>query len=146
MLHSEFTQRVKFEVSNEEFEAINVVYMASDLDKDEFCKMWCRMNAKRIKAYKEEQKANENKEEFLKKIYNIYYKLTMDADSNLLINEVLNDKEESCLEKFGIQTTKFSPMFEMELTKKVWQVWHELNERVDEFKHCWSVENYMIIR
>ena len=41
------------EVSNDEFWAINEVYNNSDLDKDEFCKMWCKMNASRVKAAKD---------------------------------------------------------------------------------------------
>ena len=48
MLHSEFIQRTGVEVSNYEFDAINEVYMNSDLDKDEFCKMWCKMNKSRV--------------------------------------------------------------------------------------------------
>ena len=48
MTQQEFTQRVNVEVSNSEFEAINVVYMNSELDKDEFCKMWVKMNKTRI--------------------------------------------------------------------------------------------------
>lgn len=39
-------------VDGQEFDAINVVYMNCDLEKDEFCKMWEKMNAKRIESYK----------------------------------------------------------------------------------------------
>ena len=39
-----------------EFESINKVYMNADIDKDVFCKMWCKMNASRVKAAKEEIK------------------------------------------------------------------------------------------
>ena len=42
MTQQEFTSRTLVEVSNEEFWAINQVYNNSDLDKDEFCKMWAR--------------------------------------------------------------------------------------------------------
>lgn len=54
MLQNEFQTRTKVNVSVEEFDAINVVYMNSDLDKDEFCKMWCKMNASRVRAAKTE--------------------------------------------------------------------------------------------
>lgn len=58
MLQNEFQTRTKVNVSAGEFDAINVVYMNSDLDKDEFCKMWCKMNASRVRAAKTEaQKA-----------------------------------------------------------------------------------------
>lgn len=61
MLYSEFTERVGINVSTEEFEAINNVYMMADVDKDEFCKLWAKMNFLRIKAHKE-QIAKEAKE------------------------------------------------------------------------------------
>lgn len=95
MLHSEFTQRVQFEVSNEEFEAIHVVYMASDLDKDEFCAMWRKMNAKRIKAYKEEQKAKERRFEKISRIHAFKQILFSEVCENPMarIDEVLNARD-----------------------------------------------------
>lgn len=62
MTTKEFTERTMVEVSNDEFEAINVVYMNSDLDKDEFCKMWCKMNATRVWNAKRELKAQRERE------------------------------------------------------------------------------------
>lgn len=59
MTQSEFTQRTKVAVDNEEFFAIHEVYVASDLDKDAFCKMWCKMNKSRVQAAKEKNKAAE---------------------------------------------------------------------------------------
>ena len=50
MLQSEFTERTKVQVSAEEFEAINEVYMHCDLDKDSFCSLWCKMNRSRVEA------------------------------------------------------------------------------------------------
>lgn len=52
MNYNEFTTRTSVNVTAEEFKAINEVYMNSDLDKDEFCKMWCKMNASRVSAAK----------------------------------------------------------------------------------------------
>lgn len=48
MTKQEFTQRVLVEVSDKEFEAINEVYMNSDLEKDAFCKVWKKMNKTRV--------------------------------------------------------------------------------------------------
>lgn len=62
MTQKEFEARA-IEVSTKEFEAINMVYMNSDLEKDEFCKMWCKMNASRVKAYKAEQKSKQELED-----------------------------------------------------------------------------------
>lgn len=52
MTQQEFFERTKVEVSNNEFKAIQDVYYYSDLDKDEFCKLWCKMNKTRVKAAK----------------------------------------------------------------------------------------------
>lgn len=49
MTQIEFTQRVGIEVSVKEFEAINEVYMNSDLDKDAFCRIWVKMNKTRVR-------------------------------------------------------------------------------------------------
>lgn len=48
MMQQEFEARVKMTVSSKEFMSINEVYMNSDLDKDEFCKEWVKMNRKRV--------------------------------------------------------------------------------------------------
>ncbi|MCD7721230.1 MAG: hypothetical protein LUI09_03275 [Prevotellaceae bacterium] len=55
MTQQEFQERVKFEVEPEEFWAIHTVYVASDLDKDDFCKAWRRTNKQRIEAAKATQ-------------------------------------------------------------------------------------------
>ena len=52
MTQQEFFNRTGVEVSNNEFFAIHEVYCNSDLDKDDFCKMWCKMNQSRVKAAK----------------------------------------------------------------------------------------------
>ena len=55
MTQQEFFNRTGVEVSNDEFFSIHEVYCNSDLDKDEFCKMWCKMNASRVKNAKVER-------------------------------------------------------------------------------------------
>lgn len=47
---NEFTDRTHVAVSTEEYAHIEAVYMASDLDKDEFCAMWRKMNRSRVNA------------------------------------------------------------------------------------------------
>lgn len=56
MTQQEFFERTGVEVSNDEFFAIHEVYCDSELDKDGFCKMWCKMNPKRVKNAKVERK------------------------------------------------------------------------------------------
>lgn len=48
MLYSEFEERTGVAVSYEEFEAINEMYMRSDCDKNEFCRLWKKMNHSRV--------------------------------------------------------------------------------------------------
>ena len=62
MTQQEFTNRTNVEVSYNEFNAIHEVYMSSDLDKDEFCKMWVKMNKTRVAKAQAEQKAQEKAE------------------------------------------------------------------------------------
>ena len=59
MKQSEFETRVHMNVTAEEYSHIEEVYMSCDLDKDEFCKQWSKMNQSRIKKAKEEAKAKE---------------------------------------------------------------------------------------
>lgn len=56
MNKQEFENRVLVKVSEVEYEAIETVYMNSDLEKGEFCKLWCKMNHKRVKAVKEQKR------------------------------------------------------------------------------------------
>lgn len=43
------------QVSSEEYEAIETVYLNCDLGKDDFCKMWAKMNAERISRYNKQR-------------------------------------------------------------------------------------------
>ena len=59
MTQQEFFNRTGVEVNNDEFWAINEVYNNSDVDKDEFCKLWCKMNPERVQKAKIERKWKE---------------------------------------------------------------------------------------
>jgi hypothetical protein len=74
MTQQEFTQRVNVEVSNKEFEAINEVYMNSDLDKDEFCKMWVKMNKTRVQNAKVERMIKAKDEAYRDRLRRFYDK------------------------------------------------------------------------
>lgn len=110
MLQSEFTERTKVQVSAEEFEAINEVYMHCDLDKDSFCALWCKMNRSRVDAAKamiQEQKRIDNlslfeymKEKVLKMVYREaemnryrFILFDLDADLNHLKTTLKNSKQ-----------------------------------------------------
>jgi len=74
MTQQEFTQRVNVEVSNSEFEAINEVYMNSDLNKDEFCKMWVKMNKTRVQNAKVERMIKAKDEAYRDALHKFYTK------------------------------------------------------------------------
>lgn len=56
MTQQEFETRVQVKVSTQEYWHINEVYNNSDLDKDEFCKLWVKMNQGRVNKAKEQAK------------------------------------------------------------------------------------------
>lgn len=56
MTQQEFFNRTNVKVSEDEFWAINAMYNYCEVDKDEFCKMWCKMNPDRVKGTKEQLK------------------------------------------------------------------------------------------
>ena len=76
MTKQEFTQRTKVEVSNNEFEMINEFYMNCECDKDEFCKMWCKMNPNRVKEAKVERMIKAKDEAYRNALHKFYNKTT----------------------------------------------------------------------
>ena len=51
-----------------------MVYMHSDVDKDEFCKMWCKMNVNRVKNAKVEKMMKEKDEAYRDALHKFYTK------------------------------------------------------------------------
>lgn len=76
MTQQEFSSRTLVEVSTEEFWAINEVYNHSDLNKDEFCKLWRKMNASRVAEAKAQAKAQAEQERVFAKTHTLILKLT----------------------------------------------------------------------
>lgn len=56
MTQQEFTSLTGVRVDEREFDAIHIVYMASDMDKFDFCNTWCKMNISRVRSAKEQAK------------------------------------------------------------------------------------------
>lgn len=79
MTQQEFTQRTNVQVSNTEFDAIHEVYMNSDLNKDEFCKMWVKMNKTRVQNAKMERMIKQKEEAYRDTLHKFYTKTN---DSN----------------------------------------------------------------
>ena len=80
MTQQEFTKRTQVEVSNSEFEMINEFYMNCECNKDEFCKMWCKMNPIRVKEAKVEKRIQARDEAFRDALHKFYHK-TDNTDS-----------------------------------------------------------------
>lgn len=109
MRQFEFEERVKMQVSQKEYEAIEVVYLSSDLDKDEFCKMWVKMNKSRVAAAIEAEKKRQERVELEDRAWLVYFKVknTIDADYNRwddYCSSLLNQKEQTLVEKLGMKT------------------------------------------
>lgn len=111
MTQVEFTERTQVNVSSQEFNAINEVYMASDLDKDEFCKVWKKMNASRVKVSIQKKRENEKRYQTLSRIRAIIEKYQNDSFEQKcrLAIRVLTQKEYDFIESLGIELvmTKF---------------------------------------
>ena len=106
MTQQEFTNRTNVEVSYNEFNAIHEVYMSSDLDKDEFCKMWVKMNKTRVEKAKAEAKAQEEEMEKMDYIFNLYHKYNDYNNDFQLYWEVLTQKEQDKLTAYGFSMTE----------------------------------------
>lgn len=74
MTKQEFTKRTQVEVSNSEFEMINEFYMSCECDKDEFCKMWAKMNPNRVKQAKVERMLKAKDEAYRDALHKFYHK------------------------------------------------------------------------
>ena len=79
MRQSEFETRVHMNVTAEEYSHIEEVYMNSDLDKDEFCKMWVKMNKTRVENAKVERMIKQKEEAYRDALHKFYTKTN---DSN----------------------------------------------------------------
>ena len=127
MTQIEFETRTMVKVSSYEFEAINTVYMASDLNKDEFCNMWKKMNASRVKAAKETQKRMQLISDVLD-IYGKKFLLTGDEWNNLAVN-FLTLKEQETLKEFGVEMQGVNrngiPFF-----KQNYELFYEIEKKV----------------
>lgn len=128
MTQREFEERVKMTISSEEFDAVNLVYMNSDVDKDEFCKMWVKMNSNRIQTYKENEKERKEKEMLLDNISNIILKkFRSNFDWRKDAKDNLTDKEIGILARCGINISSTDP-YGVTIYKPTYDVWYEMDK------------------
>lgn len=101
MTIQEFQSRTQVSVDVSEFESITTVYMQSDVDKDTFCKMWCKMNATRVMAAKEQAK----KQQTIDKVFSMVMtnpEWTDVEHYNDIAVAVLSSKDKALIESIGI--------------------------------------------
>lgn len=127
MTQHEFESRTMVKVSSFEFEAINTVYMASEVDKDEFCKIWVKMNTKRVNAAKEARKREEAKEMLRSQVFEIYAKRFL-PDFPWRANSIdfLHKSEIAILKKIGIEMEHPVDPFGVHYYKDNCTVWGEM--------------------
>lgn len=93
-------------VSPVEYNAIEVIYINADenVTKDEFCKMWAKMNRNRIKAYIEKRKKQEELSALKDKCWAIYEKL-LKVDVCMKWKPAINylgSRDETIIRKTGV--------------------------------------------
>ena len=125
MLQNEFTERTGVQVSANEFAAIHETYLQNDLTKDEFCALWRRMNAHRVKAAKESAKAQSEREKLQSACFNILCKYEARYENNFAARfdvycfEVMTEREQITLQRIGLNTDKSDFMRRFTLLKSI---------------------------
>lgn len=105
MTKQEFINRAIVKVTDKEFEAINAIYMASDLDKDQFCAMWRKANKSRVdqtKAAQRRVKQLQKQIEKLHKITDLIDRLNWNERNIRLMSSFTDFNMEQTLENNGI--------------------------------------------
>lgn len=129
MTRTEFEDRTLVtNVSNYEFDAIHAVYMASDLDKDEFCKMWCKMNASRVARAKAEAKKAQEIAELKDQVAGIIakrYLPTFDWRKDAIDN--LSNREIGILARIGIQVDAPKDPYGVTFHRTTIDVWYDMD-------------------
>ena len=134
MTQKEFQDRVKMQVPAGEYTAIEVVYMNSDLEKDEFCKMWTKMNAKRIAAYQKAEKEKQEKHEHISLLASTRELLRELAYRNgwgASPKQVLTSKVIKALDKADIYITEYNYVKGCTDLKPISTLVYEINEYIN---------------
>lgn len=104
-MQKEFESRVKMNVSFEEYSHIEQVYMNSDLDKDEFCKLWVKMNHMRVEKAISEAKAIAQKRKMRSGLFDIINRDWSNAYENL-VTQKFTKSQMLLVENAGIKLYK----------------------------------------
>lgn len=106
MNQNEFYKLTGVEVSEREYWCINEVYNNSDLNKYDFCKMWCKMNKQRVESAKIYAKERAAKERNIDEMFKILERLMVVRRTfgqwEKTLSDVLTEKQLQCLRTNGI--------------------------------------------
>ena len=102
-MQSEFQERVQMQVSPAEYAAIEAVYNESDLNKDDFCKLWVKMNQTRVNKAKAEARARAEKEALRDKAWEIISKYGGVWNCQQPASKFLKKRERAFCESIGIK-------------------------------------------
>ena len=130
MTKQEFQQRVKMNVTdNEYYDIIEPMYMRSDVDKDEFCAIWRKMNRKRIAAYKIELQAQQEAAARIERLWKTERKLFL-ATRWISAENLLDEQELADLHAVNISTHRMGHLngHDIKIPCSANKVWYELHE------------------
>ena len=132
MLQSEFEARVQMKVSEAEYWHINEVYNQSDLDKDEFCKLWIKMNQARVNKAREIAKAVEADLKVRDKLWEIVYRFggMNYTESCKLAADFFNKTQQKLIESVGIKIERSEVYFQT-VSDVIWEVKKYLGRTTD---------------
>lgn len=140
MLKTEFEERVKMSVSDDEYyHIIEPMYMASDVEKDEFCSLWRKMNRNRVALYREEKRRREEHERLMYRLWKLEQKLfslSISAAVYMMAEDLISDRDINLLKSVGIKTREWVEFPGASIEgfyrhRNVDSVWHELREYLD---------------
>lgn len=119
MTRNEFETRTGVQVTDTEFWSINEVYNNSNVDKDEFCRLWKKMNPVRVATANAARTAEEKRMQEMEKAMDIVSRscsFDFDADGML----TLRKRDINFLESIGID------MYDTYGYKKLYTIRYEI--------------------
>lgn len=129
MTKQEFEVRAKIEVTEQEYySVIEPMYMSSDVDKDEFCAMWRKMNHKRVKLYLADQLKRKQERERKDRLFDLKWKiecLPMEKKGTLAVL-YCTEKQMQDLKDVGIETEGWNKWLQIHEQKSLSDIHYDL--------------------
>lgn len=119
MTRNEFETRTGVQVTDTEFWSINEVYNNSNVDKDEFCRLWKKMNPVRVATANAAKTAEEKRMQEMEKAMDIVSRsCSFDSDADGMLT--LRKRDINFLESIGID------MYDTYGYKKLYTIRYEI--------------------